>query len=85
MISLKALAPRSNGSGSKPADVVLGLSFRTFGGASAFPAAAAVADGAGEGGTGTLGEDEEKGEKVKGASAWETEAEAAMAVMSPIA
>lgn len=77
MISFKALAPRSSASGSNPAEVVLGLSFRTFGGGggdSSLAAGEAAGDAAGEA----------EG-KVKGPSARETEAEAAMAVMSPIA
>ena len=40
LISLNALAPLSSASGSNPADVVLGLSFRTLGGAGGSDSAA---------------------------------------------
>lgn len=63
-ISLTALAPLSNASGSNPAEVVLGLSLRTRGGAGVSfcggesPAGVGDGDGEGEGA-------EENGEKLK--------------------
>lgn len=97
VISLRALAPRSRASGSKPVDEVLGLSLRTLGGGTTLPADCEELEGTGweeeeeaEADWGAFEGGEEKGEKLKGPSAWaylvcDKEAEAAMAVISPTA
>lgn len=78
LISRRALAPRSRASGSNPAEVVLGLSFRTLGGEAeaSFPGGSGGGDclpggeGLGEAGGAPPGEggEVENGLKLKGPS-----------------
>lgn len=70
LISLNALAPLSSASGSNPADVVLGLSFRTLDEAGGSDSLLAGAAGGGlDGRDCPEGEEEENGENLKGPSA----------------